>query len=114
MIKFRNLTTRERFDQKVDLEGLSIRPLGTVVWDITNKYGCKWRVRFLGEVGDFAVSGPGRGRYDNVYLYLSGDKVELYKVIDTRGCTLKSDRFLKKYREVATLVSSYFMFGYIK
>jgi hypothetical protein len=73
----------------------------------------QWKLIFTGNVGEFTIGGTNNGSAFVVAMYLSGDKVEIVEAFE-RGRCIRSDRLLKKYRELTLMVSNYLRFGYLK
>jgi hypothetical protein len=112
-----NVTTKQELQEAIDWQGLQIEkteppfPLYRS-WHVKNKFGSEWTINFVNEVGEFTVSGL-NGEPFTLYLYLSGNKMEIHKAVDSRGRTIQSERLLRKYRHIACMVSSYFIHGYL-
>ena len=110
MLKYRNSTTKEQFKSYyLDWSEEQIRSVPPqfstqLKWEITDRFGNVWTVTFTGEVGEFTVEGKtSTGVPFKIWLYLSGDRVEIIKAFDG-GRNIRSDRLLGKYKELAHMV----------
>lgn len=119
MLKFQNTTTKENFQSHVDWaeEWIASAPTphsGTRSWKIGDRFGNTWGVTFTGNVGEFTVEDTTpEGSPFKVYLYLSGDKIEIVKALDN-GRNIQSDRLLGKYKCLALMVSNYLRFHLLR
>lgn len=120
MLKYLNTTTKEQFKSYyLDLAGEKINSVPSQLptqrsWEITDNFGNAWTVSFTGEVGEFTVEGKmSTGVPFKIWLYLSGDRVEIVKAFDG-GRNIRSDRLLGKYKELACMVSGYFKFNLLR
>jgi hypothetical protein len=112
-----NVTTKQELQEAIDWQGLQISPMENPLprrksWHVKDRFMNDWKIDFMGEVGEFTVSSL-NGELFTVYLYLSGNKMEIHKAVDSRGRTIQSERLLRKYRHIACMVSSYFIHGYL-
>ncbi len=117
-MQYTNVTTKEAFQSYLDWSGQHIEPLNADSktirsWTICDRFMNQWKLIFTGNVGEFTIGGTNDGAAFVVAMYLSGDKVEIMEAFD-RGRCIRSNRLLKKYRELALMVSNYFRFGYLK
>lgn len=117
-MRYTNVTTKEAFQSHLDWAEQHIEPLhadSKIVrsWTIWDRFMNQWKLIFTGNVGEFTISGANDGATFVVALYLSGDKVEIVEAL-ARGRCIRSDRLLKKYSELALMVSNYLRFGYLK
>lgn len=125
MLKFLNVTTKEDFLSYKDWARQQISPMttqcsGTQAWKISDHFGNTWDVTFSrngGELtasendGEFTVGGMTTNSSPfKVYLHLCGDAVEIVMATEN-GRTIRSDRLLKKYRELSVMVSNYLRFN---
>lgn len=120
MLKYRNMTTKEQFKSYyLDWAGERIHSVPSRFfaqrsWEIADNFRNVWTVTFTGEVGEFTVEGTAAsGAPFKVWLYLSGDSVEIVKAYDGRQ-NIRSDVLLRKYKELACMVSNYFRFGLLR
>lgn len=120
MLKYLNTTTKEQFKSYyLDWAGEKINSVPSQLptqrsWEIADNFGNTWTVTFTGRVGEFTVEGKtSAGVSFKVWMYLSGDSVEIVKAFDS-GRNIRSDRLLKKYKELAHMVSSYFKFNLLR
>lgn len=119
MLKFQNATTKENFLSRVSWadEWIASAPTpcsGTRAWKIGDRFGNAWDVTFTGNVGEFTVEGTTpEGSPFKVYLYMSGDKIEIIKALDN-GRNIQSDRLLGKYKYLALMVSNYLRFNLLR
>ena len=117
-MRYTNVTTNESFQAHLDWAEQCIEPLHTDSstvrsWMICDRFMNQWKLIFTGNVGEFTIGGTNNGSAFVVAMYLSGDKVEIVEAFE-RGRCIRSDRLLKKYRELTLMVSNYLRFGYLK
>lgn len=117
-MRYTNVTTKESFQAHLDWAEQCIEPLHTDSstvrsWMICDRFMNQWKLIFTGNVGEFTIGGTNNGSAFVVAMYLSGDKVEIVEAFE-RGRCIRSDRLLKKYRELTLMVSNYLRFGYLK
>lgn len=117
-MRYTNVTTKEAFQSHLDWAEQRIEPLHTdsktvCSWTIYDRFMNQWKLVFTGNVGEFTVGGINNGGAFVVAMCLSGDKFEIVEAFD-RGRCIRSDRLLKKYKELALMVSNYLRFGYLK
>lgn len=117
-MRYTNVTAKAAFQSNLDWAEQRIEPLDvdnkTVrSWRICDRFLNQWKLIFNGNVGEFTISGTNDGATFVVAMYLTGDKIEIVEAFDG-GRHIRSDRLLKKYRELALMVSNYFRFGYLK
>lgn len=116
MIIYQNVTTKENFQKHIEWANQNIKPIdiqqkSIQEWEISDRFGNVWTVSFNGNVGEFLIENKSHFQTSFVvYLYLSGERIEIVKAVDN-GRKIKSDRFLKKYKELALMVSNYFKFN---
>lgn len=118
MIKRTNITTKKDFQTACEWAGQSIQPVDTNnnitrAWIIRDRFLNEWRLTFTGEVGAFKINFEGNGYPVAVYLSLSGDRFEILEAVG-KGRTIRSERLLKKYLNLALMASNYFRFGFLK
>lgn len=117
MITFKNVTTKEKFLKNNEWAGQTIRPIEswgetTRAWIIEDKFGNEWTLFFSGKSGEFIIgdeSGKSVPPF-RVYLCVNDNQFSILHAVDN-GRKIKSDRLLKKYKELALMVSCYSMFG---
>lgn len=119
MIKFINRTTHKEFldilkARMQEIKSIESNGKFAGIWAVYDKYENEWKITFTGNVGEFTIA----NEHDitnpfKVYLYLEDNKVEIRKAIEYKR-NITSDRLLRKYSRLATMVSCYHRFGYLK
>ena len=86
---------------------------GRKAWEITDRFNNRWEVVFNGNVNEWTISGCVDYEPFKVFVYMTDSHVEIHKAYHN-GRTIKADRLLKKYINLASLVNCYHKFGYLK
>lgn len=115
MLKFENTTTREVFEKSVGWSKSKIEEMekqyeNQRAWKISDRFGNVWNVLFTGNVDEYRVS---YGNEFSIDILMYENMVEIHRAIKN-GRSLKADRNLKQFTQVALLVSCYKKFGYLK
>jgi hypothetical protein len=110
MYKFINRTTKEEFLNTINFNENNITKTDKNQWEITDRYKNKWRLVFI-SVNQFTIYNDDEPFWVDVYF--KGQNVEILQA-GISGKKLKSERFLKKFSELAMLISCYFQFNYLK
>ena len=119
MIKFINRMTKEEFFEVIQWHGQKIEPIESSykserIWKVTDKYDNEWKIVFTGNVNEFTISSEQDPVNPfKVYMLLNGDRVEIHKAMEYKR-NITSERLLRKYSRIATMVSCYHRFGYLK
>lgn len=123
MIKFKNLVTKEQLKKTIEENGIVITDLPLENrcirgWKMTFSDGRTLLIAFTGEVNEWTVGlqslEKGVVNYHEVVdIYSAGDCVAIHRAL-VGNRTLKAERFLKKYKELALLLNGLVQFGYLK
>lgn len=123
MIKFKNLVTKEQLEKTIEENGIAIinLPLENECirgWKMTFSDGRTYIIAFTGEVNEWTVGlqslENGLVTYPEVIdIYSAGDCVEIHRAL-VGNRTLRAEKFLKKYKELALLLNGLVQFGYFK
>ena len=110
MFKFKNSTTKEKFLNSISFSEHKITKTDNNKWEITDRFTNKWRLVFT-SVNQFTIYNDDEPFI--IDLYLKDKNVEILQAV-IRGKKLKSERLLKKFSQLAILISCYFQFNYLK
>lgn len=110
MYSFLNMVTKEQFKEHNEWSGNTITQTDKDKWLITDRFANKWRVNFT-SVNQFTIFNDDEPFW--VDIYCKGQNVEILQA-GMKGKKLKSERYLKKFTQIAGIVSCYFNFNYMK
>ena len=124
MICFNNNTTKEQFVEYLNfykhqlspMQLLSVNPnaiKGKKLWEVTDKFNNCWMILFNGNVNEWKITGYFNNNPFEVYVLMKDSYVEIHNAYHN-GRTIKADRLLKKYVNLASMVNCYHKFGYLK
>lgn len=115
MLKFENTIIRDDFEKfvgwnKNKIEEMERQHKNQRLWKISDCFGNVWNVLFTGNADEYRVS---YGNEFSIDILMHGNMVEIHRAIKN-GRSLKADRNLKQFTQVALLVNCYKKFGYLK
>ena len=118
MIKYTNITTKEQFQDHVVWSGETLEKIKAQFdhrqeWIIRDRFGNAWKVTFMGAVNQYKLENMEKDSYFEVDMLVYGDNIEIYHAYD-HGKNYRADNKLRKYKELACMVSNYLRFGILK
>lgn len=118
MIKYKNVTTKEQFNLHNEWAARTLEKIKPQFdhqkeWIIRDRFANAWKITFMGAVNQYRIQNLQNDPYFEVNMLVYGDCVEIHNAHDN-GKKYHADRMLRKYKELACMVSNYLRFGMLK